>query len=85
MKGDSRGLGKDAFLGGVGFFVGYIGCAYLPWPKNTVVEVLKGGGSVTTTMNRYQHPARVAVVVAVLLPLLHEIYRYKRTRTQSAN
>jgi hypothetical protein len=81
IKGDSQGLEKDAYLGGFGFLAGFIGCAYMPWPKNTVVEVLKGGITTTTTMNRYQHPARVAVVMAVLLPLLHGVYRYKRTRT----
>jgi uncharacterized membrane protein YeaQ/YmgE (transglycosylase-associated protein family) len=80
MKGDSRGFEVDAFLGAFGFLAAYIGCAYMPWPENTVVESLKGGGYVTTTMNRYQHPSRVAVVMAVLLPLLHEIYRYKLTR-----
>jgi uncharacterized membrane protein YeaQ/YmgE (transglycosylase-associated protein family) len=82
MKRDSRGLEKDAFLGAFGFLAGMIGCAYMPWPKNTVVEVLKAGIVTTTTMNRYQHPARVGVVMAVLLPLLHELYRYKRTRTK---
>jgi hypothetical protein len=29
-------------------------------------------------LNRYQHPYQVAIVVAVLLPFLHELYRLKR-------
>jgi hypothetical protein len=52
----------------------------MPWPSNTVVERLEGGGTVTSTMPRYQHPERVAIVMAVLLPLLHELYRLKRAR-----
>ena len=73
---------KDAFLGSFGFLAGFFGCVFMPWPENTVVEQLKGGGSVTTTMNTYQHPERVAIVVAVLLPLLHELYWFKRAHTK---
>jgi hypothetical protein len=29
-------------------------------------------------MNRYQHPERVAIVIAILLPLLHELYRWRK-------
>ena len=77
-----QGIIKDAFLGSFGFLVGLLGCESMPWPRNTVVEQVEGGGTVATTLNRYQHPYRVAVVVAVLLPLLHELYRLKRARTK---
>ena len=80
MKCGPQGLWKDTFLGSFGFLAGFTGCIYMPWPSNTVVEQLEGGGSVATTMNSYQHPERVAVVMAVLLPLLHEPYRFKRNR-----
>ena len=77
-----KGALRDAFLGSFGFLAGLIGCIFVPWPTNTVVEQLEGGGSVATTMNTYQHPERVAIVVAVLLPLLHEVYRFRRARTK---
>jgi uncharacterized membrane protein YeaQ/YmgE (transglycosylase-associated protein family) len=81
-KSGTQGILKDAFLGSFGYLAGFIGCIFMPWPRNTVVERLQGGGSVATTMNAYQHPERVAIVVAVLLPLLHELYRFKRTRSR---
>jgi uncharacterized membrane protein YeaQ/YmgE (transglycosylase-associated protein family) len=77
-----QGLLKDVLLGSCGYLVGLLGCIYMPWPRNTVVEQLEGGGSVATTMNTYQHPVRVAVVVAVLLPVFHELYRFKRKRAR---
>lgn len=70
-----QGIRRDALLGSFGFPAGFIGCIY-------VLEHLKGGGSVVTTMNGYQHPERVAIVMAILLPLLHELYRLKRARTE---
>jgi len=77
-----QGILKDAFLGALGFLAGFIGCILVPWPRNTVVEHLSGGGTVSTTMDRYQPPERVAVVVAVLLPLLNELYRLRRARSE---
>jgi hypothetical protein len=66
---------KDALLGSFGYLAGFIGCIFTPWPRNTVVKQLDGAGSVATTMNTYQHPERVAIVIAILLPLLQELYR----------
>ena len=73
---------RDAFLGSFGFLVGFIGCMLVPWPTNTIVEPLKGGGTVATTMNTYQHPARIAVVMAILLPVIYEVYRLQRSRSK---
>ena len=81
-KCGSNGVLRDAFLGSFGFLVGYFGCVLMPWPRNTVVESLAGGGTVATTMNTYQHPARIAIAVAVFAPLLHELYRFKRAHTE---
>jgi uncharacterized membrane protein YeaQ/YmgE (transglycosylase-associated protein family) len=75
-----QGVWKDAFLGLFGYFAGLFGSLLMPWPQNTISEHLEGGGTVTSTMNSYQHPERVAIVMAVLLPLLHELYRFKRGR-----
>ena len=77
-----KGVFKDMFLGSFGFLAGFIGCVFVPWPSNTVVEHLEGGGAVATTMSSYQHPERAAIVMAFLLPLLHELYRFKRARTR---
>ncbi len=52
----------------------------MPWHENTVTERLSGGGMVTTTMNSYQHPIRIAVVSAVLIPVLYEVYRLRSER-----
>ena len=75
------GVWKDALLGSVGFLVGLIGTILMPWHENTVTEKLEGGGTVTTTMSMYQHPVRIAIVIAVLLPILHELYRFRRVRS----
>ena len=75
-----KGVFRNIFLGSLGSLVAFIGCIFVPWPSNTFVEPLESGGTVATTMARYQHPERVAFVVAVLLPFLHEMYRFKRAR-----
>ena len=72
----TRGIWKDGLLGSLGFVLGIIGCASLPWPENTVVTT-----EVTSTMNRFQHPYPVAFTLALLLPLVREIYRLKQSKT----
>jgi hypothetical protein len=52
----------------------------MPWRYNTVTANLTGGGTVATSMNRYQHPERVAVVLAILLPLLNEVFRLRKRK-----
>jgi uncharacterized membrane protein YeaQ/YmgE (transglycosylase-associated protein family) len=79
-KRGRNGVWKNAVLGSFGFLAGFFGCIFVPWPRNTIVERLSGGGSVATTMNTYQHPERIAIVVAILLPLVNEVYRLKRAR-----
>jgi len=71
---------KDLLLGAFGYLAGLIGCAFMPWPENTVVENLEGGGTVSTTMSRYQHPHRVAVILAILFPLLYQVYRRRKSK-----
>ncbi len=82
-KARRPGLVKDALLGLFGYVGGIISCALMPWPENTVVEQLPSGGSVATTMSRYQHPQRVAVVLAILFPLLLELYKWKKHKPAS--
>jgi hypothetical protein len=78
-----QGVSKDALLGSLGFLAGFFGSVFMPFPRNTIVQRLPGGGTVETSMNSYQHPGRVAFVVAFLLPLLYELYRFKRTRPKA--
>ncbi len=68
-------LTMDAVLGAAGFLLGGIFVILMPWHTNTISYELSGGTKVTSTMDRYQHPERVAMVVAVVLPLIYEIWR----------
>jgi hypothetical protein len=66
----------DALLGAVGFVGGAIGSAKLPYKMNTVTQRV-GDTILTTTSRHYQHPYRAALLLAVLLPVLFEVYRLK--------
>ena len=65
----------DAFLGAFGYLAAWHACIFMPWPRNTITYRLEGGTQVSSTMNRYQHPERVAIIIAVISPLLYELYR----------
>jgi len=77
-KGARRKVLTDAFLGAFGYLAAWHASIFMPWPRNTITYRVEGGTQVSSTMNRYQHPERVAIIVAVILPLLYELYR--RTR-----
>jgi hypothetical protein len=80
-KCGQKGLLKDAFLGSFGYLAGFIGSISMPWPRNnTIMYRLEGGTEVSSTMNSYQHPERVAIVIAILLPLLRELYLWKKRK-----
>jgi hypothetical protein len=66
----SKALVADGVLGTFGYFAGFIGCV-LVWPKNTM------------TYGTGPNPEWAAVVGAVLLPLLNELYRRKTRRITS--
>lgn len=66
----------DAILGAVGFVGGAVATARLPYQMNTVTRRV-GDAVVSTTVRHYQHPYRVALFLAVLLPILWELYRLK--------
>ena len=68
----------DGALGAAGFLLGGVVASVMPWHTNTITYELSGGTKVTSTMNSYQHPNRVAVVVAVALPVLYEFWRKRR-------
>jgi hypothetical protein len=69
---------KDGLLGSMGFLSGFFVAVLMPWHRNTITYRLDGGTTVTSTMNSYQHPERVAIVVAILLPLLSELHRRRK-------
>lgn len=71
---------KDAFIGALGLIGGFLVCAYLLWHQNTITYRLSGGTQVTSTANFYQYPERVAVFAAVVLPILHELNRFRLKR-----
>jgi hypothetical protein len=75
-----RGALWDAPLGAVGFVGGFVGSVLMPWPQNTITYKV-GDTVVSSTMNSYQHPYSVALVLAVLLPVLREFYRLRRSRS----
>lgn len=66
----------DAILGAIGFVGGAIFSARIPWQMNTVTRRV-GDAVVSTTVRHYQHPYRAALLAAVLLPVLYEVYRLK--------
>ncbi len=66
----------DALLGAVGFIAGVVLTAKIPYQMNTVTRKV-GDAIVSTTMRRYQHPYRAALLLAVLLPVLWEVARLK--------
>jgi hypothetical protein len=67
----------DTMLGAIGFAGTRIVLALAPIPAETITRHV-GNAIVTTTMRRYQFPNRVAFPVAVLLPLLFELFMFKR-------
>ncbi len=75
----AQSIWKDTLLGALGFVVGFVTSAVVPWPKNTIVYYANGT-QVTSTINRFQHPYLVALMLAILLPLANELYRSSRLR-----
>ena len=76
-RSGQEGVVFDILLGIVGFLGGFIACGYIPWPPYWLI----GGTRLTSTMDTYGHPLRPAIVLAILLPVLHEIYRAKPKQT----
>jgi uncharacterized membrane protein YeaQ/YmgE (transglycosylase-associated protein family) len=76
LKSGTGGVIRDSFLGSFGYLAGFYGCIFMPWPRNTSSEGL--AGAMRLTMNL--HSERVSVVVAIVLPVLHEWYRSRRKR-----
>ena len=74
----------DGIAGALGLTLGIIGASAIPWPMNTIHYKLAGGTEVTSTSNRFQHPAWVGIGVAIVLPVIYELYRRKKARAWNA-
>ena len=67
----------DTLLGAVGFAGTRLVFVFAPIHGETITRHV-GNAVLTTTMNRYQYPNRVALPLAVLLPLLYEFFVQKK-------
>jgi hypothetical protein len=75
-----RNILVDGILGAVGFSIGWYAVFFIPW-RNTITYYV-GDTLVTSTMSHYQHPELLAFIAATLLPVLHELRRFKNLRHQ---
>jgi len=66
----------DALLGAIGFIGGAVATARVPYRMNTVSKRV-GDAIISTTVRHYQHPYRIALLAAVLLPVIYELCRLK--------
>jgi hypothetical protein len=82
LKIDLRCVWKDALFGAIAVPTSLVLVYIVPWPENTVRRPIAGGGEMETTMNTLQHPLAVAFALASILPILHNIYRSRRSRNR---
>ncbi len=75
LKINLKGIWKDALLGGIGVFVGYLLTISMPWPENTITT-----DQSRTTMHQFQHPFFVGYAFAAAFPALHQLYRLRQFR-----
>jgi len=73
------GICRNAGLGALAFVTVLVVLAFLPWPRNTITYELDET-RVTSTMNRFQYPYRIACPFAVVVPAVYELYRSRRSR-----
>jgi hypothetical protein len=75
LKTQLRYIAVDSILGAIAFPLAFQGVLFVPW-RNTITYHV-GDTLVTSTTDHYQYPDLVAYTVAILLPLLHELRRFK--------
>jgi hypothetical protein len=75
-----RDVAINGILGAVGFPLGFVAALLIPW-RNTLTYSA-GDTLVTSTMNHYQHPNLVAYIVAVVLPILHELRCFRSSKEE---
>ena len=79
----ARDILVDSILGAIGFQVAWEIVFLIPW-RNTITYRVDHT-VVTSTMDHYQHPDLLAYGAAMLLPLLHEIHRFRSLRANRVN
>lgn len=72
---------KTALLGAIGAVGTVIGCAIIPWPRNTVSTTLGTGIQLESTMNRFQHPYAAAIIIAIFFPAFHQFIRARHRKS----
>ena len=72
----ARGLGIDAILGVTGFFGGFVFASALPWRG-----CYDSDG--WTLCNMFPYVWQVAWATAILLPVVHQMYRFKVARARA--
>src|SRR6266851_3267026 len=80
LKMPKRICWKDGLLGACGMVGGFLLCALIPWPENTVTYRV-GERVVTSTMARFQHPYYVAFALALSLPLVRLALQHRGSRS----
>jgi hypothetical protein len=65
----------DGILGAIAFPLAFQAVLLIPW-RNTITYYV-GDTLVTSTMDTFQYPDLVAYTAAILLPVLHELRRFK--------
>jgi hypothetical protein len=65
----------DGILGSAGFSIGWFTVFLIPW-RNTITYYVDKT-LVTSTMSHYQHPYLVAFVAATILPIVHQLRRFR--------
>jgi hypothetical protein len=79
VKIQFRDIVIDGLLGALSFPLAFECILLIPW-RNTITYRV-GTTLVTSTMNHYQHPDLVAYSAAILLPILHEIRRFRNIKS----
>jgi hypothetical protein len=75
-----QGILRNAGFGALGFMIGFLACIFISYPRYVITYRFERGTAVTSTTDTCRHPERVAVVMAVLLPLTHEVFRLRQSR-----
>jgi hypothetical protein len=80
LKLSLRGTWKDAVLGAVAVPIGFALVFITPWPENTARRPIGGGVEMTETTRMFPHPLLFAYILAAILPVLRNLYRFRRAR-----
>ncbi len=70
---------KNGIIGATAFIATFFVCLLIPY-RNTISYKLDGGVTVTSTMDHYQHPLELGLILAGFIPILFELDRFRRSR-----